>query len=225
MRGVPERCPADFVYPDLPDERLSGQWRGIERVEAKRQLGRKRRRQFVRIGMRAAIVVSLSTAAVFQIRGGSSWLDGMASVLGRDEQPAMASSSVANGDTRQLSLADGSTLVLSRDTRAQVVSMTPGEVRVRLELGEIECDVAHLPGRRFVVEAGEFEVVVRGTRFRVALASNSSASASVDVSVDSGLVEVGKPGEPAIAVLGPAQSLRVQHATWGSETPPRPSTR
>jgi hypothetical protein len=110
---------------------------------------------------------------------------------------------------RQLSLSDGSTLYLSAGSRAQVVTMTQVEVRVRLDRGSVECEVQPVPERRFVVEAAGFEVVVKGTHFTVSLGGEQIID-GVSVSVERGSVEVREPPDRVLALLGPGQ-------LWSSE--------
>ena len=70
------------------------------------------------------------------------------------------------GDIDTVSLADGSRTVLASDSRIDV-HLSRRERRVDLARGEAIFDVAKDPGRPFVVDAGQREVVAVGTRFSV----------------------------------------------------------
>ncbi len=116
---------------------------------------------------------------------------------------------VASAD-RRLSLPDGSTLALAEQTEARVVRLDPREVRVQLERGSVECEVAHNPERRFVVAVGTLEVAVRGTHFTVSYGLSATSPEQIVVSVERGLVEVRQPPDRMLALLGPGQR-------WSSE--------
>jgi transmembrane sensor len=128
---------------------------------------------------------------------------------------------------RRLELPDGSTLALAEHTDARVVALDAREVRVRLLRGSVECEVVHDPERRFVVEVGRVEVVVKGTLFTVSSGVRSSRAASdmeaetpeeqLAVSVERGLVEVRHPPDRVLALLGAGQR-------WSSDGRSSPAT-
>ncbi len=144
------------------------------------------------------LAVLAAAAALF---GGGLWLarQELSEPSPGAERAALPSSS------RQLALPDGSTLALAEQTLARVVKLEPGEVRVQLERGSVECEVAPDPARRFVVATGAFEVVVKGTRFTVSSGLESTAPEQVVVSVERGLVEVRQPPDRVLAALGAGQ--------------------
>ena len=73
----------------------------------------------------------------------------------------------------------------------RVEESTGQTVRLTLERGELACSVARRDGdRRFLVEAGRYEVRVVGTRFSVFLGE----SGAVEVAVGEGTVEVFRQG-------------------------------
>jgi ferric-dicitrate binding protein FerR (iron transport regulator) len=104
-----------------------------------------------------------AAAAVF---GVGRWLPELAS----PSSPPVAQQAPADESRRHLELPDGSALALAEDSDARVVALDAREVRVRLLRGSVQCDVMHDPERRFVVEVGAVEVVVKGTRFTVSSA-------------------------------------------------------
>jgi FecR-like protein len=198
MKKASEPRPADFVRAAMPDERLWQLWDGIERGEAH---ARARRRRLRQSASGAALLGVLVLALTF-----------MRSAPG----PAAGASidpdtSASNGQAaRHLSLADGSVLALADGSNARVVTMTTLEVRVRLDQGSVECEVPPVPGRRFVVEAAGFEVVVKGTHFSVSLAGEGDSTHGVSVGVERGLVEIREAPDRVLALLGPGQR-------WSSE--------
>lgn len=82
-------------------------------------------------------------------------------------------------------LDDGSKVELNTDTALRV-DLGPGERRVWLDRGEAYFDVAHDPGRPFVIRAGDARIRVVGTRFVVRRNGEET-----EVVVEDGKVEVG----------------------------------
>jgi hypothetical protein len=201
MRKLKPRHLADFVRSPATDAQLLELWTKIERTEA-RQLRRARQ---LRAGAAGAAVVGA--------------LIGFAA-LPRAFAPAPVASSAPMNEPaaaaieapQQLSLVDGSRLVLSTGTRARVLAMRSDEVRVRLERGQVDCEVAPDRGRRFIIEAGGFEVVVTGTRFTVVAEAGAGSASDVAVSVERGSVQVWEASQRLLASLGAGQR-------WASERP------
>jgi len=110
------------------------------------------------------------------------------------------------GETRVLSLSDGSTVVLGAKSRV-VVKFTDRERLVRLTAGEALFDVRHNPARPFVVDAGDTVIRDVGTRFDV-----NRAGASVRVAVLEGEVEVRERRAPTAHLIKAAQLLRAGDA-------------
>jgi ferric-dicitrate binding protein FerR (iron transport regulator) len=140
-------------------------------------------------------------AAAAAVLGASLWLARLAPSVSEE----VATQERANPGERRLALPDGSTLALAEHTDARVLELDPHEVRVQLERGRVECDVAHDPARRFVVAAGGVEVVVKGTLFTVSSGHDATAPEQVSVSVQRGLVEVRRPPDQVLALLGAGQ--------------------
>jgi transmembrane sensor len=127
------------------------------------------------------------------------------------------------GQTRALTLADGSTVVLGAKSRI-VVSFTASERRVRLTAGEALFQVRHNPARPFVVDAGDTVIRDVGTSFDV-----NRTGATVRVSVLEGEVEV---RDHQGSLLQPEKSvhlLRAGHSLEAfrgrAEDPPQPIAR
>jgi TolA-binding protein len=199
MQKLKGRRPADFVRAPAADDRLLELWPKIARAEARR--GTRGRR------LRGAA----AGAAAFGVL-----LVALVLTRSPEQEPVTAPRAVvesAASDTpQQLSLADGSQLMLTSGTRARVVVMRADEVRVRLEQGQVECEVTPAPERRFIVEAGGFEVVVTGTRFTVVAGGDAALAASVVVTVQHGSVQVHEQPGRLLASLGAGQ-------LWASERP------
>jgi transmembrane sensor len=208
MPKLKERPLADFVRSPASDAQLLELWSKIEDGQARR---RTRSRQ-LRLGAGVAGVGILVAALVLA----GSFEPAPVALDRAAVEPAASAPSAASDAPQQLSLADGSQLMLSRGTRARVLAMRADEVRVRLEHGQVDCEVAADPSRRFVVEAGEFEVVVTGTRFTVNSEESAASASSVAVSVERGSVQVWEPPHRLLAALGAGQR-------WASERPAQPS--
>lgn len=88
------------------------------------------------------------------------------------------------GERRQITLPDGSILDVNTGTRA-VARLSEGRRIVELLEGEIFFAVQHDAKRPFVVDAGDSQVVVTGTRFNVRYDAQTTR-----VSVESGSVKV-----------------------------------
>lgn len=106
------------------------------------------------------------------------------------------------GQTRVLTLSDGSTVVLGARSRV-VVRFTERERLVRLTAGEALFEVRHNAASQFVVDAGDTVIRDVGTRFDV-----NRAGASVRVAVLEGEVEVRERSTPAAHLVKAVQVLR-----------------
>jgi transmembrane sensor len=131
----------------------------------------------------------------------------------------------AIGEVRNLSLADGSTLVLNGATRL-AVTYSRAAREVDIETGEIFVTVGRDPARPFRVHAGGRIIEDIGTAFDVDM-----NGAQVDVAVSDGTVMISNPAngtEPAVVInkgeaqtftaerlIGPARALETQNVgTW-----------
>jgi transmembrane sensor len=108
----------------------------------------------------------------------------------------------AIGETRTLTLDDGSHVTLNTDTQL-MVAYRAGERRIRLEHGEALFEVAPNPQRPFIVQAADHQVRALGTIFDV-----RSDAQNLAVILIKGQVEVSGNraarsggGEPAATVL------------------------
>lgn len=94
----------------------------------------------------------------------------------------------ALGKTRAIVLADGSHLMLGSATRLQV-RLSKARREVILVQGEASFDVAHQPGRPFVVTVGPHQVSVLGTEFNIL-----RRAGQIVVTVRRGVVSVAEHG-------------------------------
>jgi TolA-binding protein len=93
-------------------------------------------------------------------------------------------------------LADGSELVLERESRGELHESAQG-TSFLLDSGKVRFEVAPQQGRTFEVRAVGYAVTVVGTRFDVSLGANGG----VLVEVAHGVVEVKPPGDRALVRL------------------------
>ncbi|NEI72148.1 DUF4880 domain-containing protein [Rhizobium lusitanum] len=105
------------------------------------------------------------------------------------------------GERRQITLDDGSRVLLDADTAIDVVLSGP-ERRVRLLRGTAFFSVVHT-GKPFVVEAQNGEARVLGTEFDVAMKEDRQVS----VTLARGSVEVGISGDTQDVLLKPGESV------------------
>lgn len=90
----------------------------------------------------------------------------LACILGPRLLVAESALATGHGETRTVSLADGSTVRMDGETRI-AVRLTPWSRHVALERGEAFFDVAHERVRGFTVDAGGASVSVLGTAFDI----------------------------------------------------------
>lgn len=119
----------------------------------------------------------------------------------------------AIGETRQVVLADGTTVDLNADSRL-VVTMDSATRRIRVERGEALFAVADDPARSFEVHAGAGVLRDIGTTFDVALAGENAT-----VGVIEGAVEVRLSGSNERAVIGGGE--RIAYSPAGLSRPER----
>lgn len=118
------------------------------------------------------------------------------------------------GESRLVTLADGSSINLSADSAIDV-DLTSAGRHVRLLAGQAFFDVAHDATRPFTVDAGNAKVVVLGTAFDVAL-----DEAATTVQLARGVVGISGDGEKrAVSEMAPgdmavvdAQTGEISHA-------------
>lgn len=166
------------VQPRLDEARLDRQWRGVQELASERWPV-----PVAALAIAVAVLVAVAALAVLHLG---------------DSLPVAAQGTVvetAAANPQLLRLADGSRLQVARRSRVQVAVATPEQVRVVLMRGALTAEVEPRESREFVVAAGGYEVVVRGTKFQVALVEG--ASTVFTVLVERGRVEVRRSGSAA----------------------------
>ncbi|WP_413732984.1 FecR family protein [Sodalis sp. RH20] len=94
------------------------------------------------------------------------------------------------GETKQLTLPDGTVLSLDAETQVQV-AYYPQRREVTLVKGQVFFQVNHQQDKPFVVLSGPSRVTVLGTSFGIRYIPQSMSGDGVDVAVSSGVVRVG----------------------------------
>ena len=197
------RTRAQYMEPDVPEERADRLWEGIVRGSARRA-----RRPVRALGLAAGLVAAALALFVLVKPSPSQHVP-----LPLPSAPNLAGR-VFDGEDRsqQLVLPDGSTVLIEAATRLVIVEASEASVHLRLDRGRITCDVTPRPERSFVVLAGENEVTVKGTRFSVGAHEADDAGASLEVHVERGVVEVGDGHGVRVAELRAGE-------TWMKDAP------
>jgi transmembrane sensor len=166
----------------------------VERlIEGARQL--RRRRAVARVGLAAAAACAVALALVGGLRRG-----GAPPSAGMAEGGVPGVGTATSGSLGVLRLADGSVVTpLDAQSRLVVSEDTPERVSIALAQGGGHFDVVPRPHRLFSVIAGEVEVTVVGTAFKV-----ERIAEQVGVTVERGAVRVAWPG--GSETLYPGQS-------------------
>jgi hypothetical protein len=191
---------AVHVTPPLSERRLERQWQRIStRLERPRRL--------------SWPVAALATAALATV---------MALVVGLRPTAvagnAFVVASLPEGK-QELAFSDGSRVMVAPGGRLRVERATATEVAIQLEAGRARFEVKHDVARRFSVQAAEFEIVDRGTRFEVERGDN--ARPGVEVRVEEGEVELRDPAhrEPRRLTAGESWSNRAPEAARAVTAP------
>ncbi|WP_430436106.1 FecR family protein [Oceanibaculum nanhaiense] len=167
----------------------------VERWQGTAQPAPRTKRRIVRP---VAAVLALAACLALWLATGALWPEG-------DYR-------AATGQTRQLVLADGSTVMLESGS-ALDVAYESGHRAVRLLSGQAFFEVAPDAHRPFNVNAGGVSVTVVGTAFDVELTDRA-----VRVAVQQGQVEVSAGVEnQSAALLSPGEALRIYRGTGLAE--------
>jgi transmembrane sensor len=155
------------------------------------------RLRFLRVAAAAAVVgvaVAIGYAVVPTFRDGPASHPGMI-MRAATEGGAFRT---AVGERSNITLSDGSSVVLNTNSRVEV-RYTPEQRRVRLLAGQAWFQVAKNPERPFVVEAGDQRVTALGTAFDVRMDSRDS----VQVTLAEGKVSVEPILSPIARLISP----------------------
>jgi len=77
------------------------------------------------------------------------------------------------GESRRIDLPNGSWVLLDADSELRI-RYSAGQRRMRLDRGRARFNVAHEPGRPFIVDAGDSMVIAHGTIFDVAVGARGA---------------------------------------------------
>lgn len=166
--------------------RLEFGWQEADRVVALGEVpaegaapsdSRRRQRWWIPATIAASIVLAFGIQQYAARDGAGSDRSAPADFAGQSYATAV-------GETRLVGLPDGSRIQLNTASRMRT-RMGGSQREVWLEEGEAFFEVAHEPGRPFLVHAGEREITVLGTRFSV-----RRAGANVVVTVLEGRVQL-----------------------------------
>lgn len=141
---------------------------------------------------------------------------------------ALENATLKTGSDRMaVDLQDGSRVELDANSQLTVQKQEASELRLKLDNGKVECDVAHNPKRQFYVHAAGVVVRVTGTRFNVNVATeytpSGAAEHQVEVGVSRGSVEIQRvDGTMPVRKLtaGQTWSLRLSDEINGAERRP-----
>jgi hypothetical protein len=171
-----------------------------------------------------ALALAAAAAVAVLARSGSLTTPGAPAtpIAALDGQPLDVGALVIAADRpRRVEHAGRASWELAPGSRARVLSVAGGVLRVSLEQGSLVAEVhPSAQPESFVVQAQGTEVAVHGTRFGVSLIGDH-----VRVSVAQGLVQV-RPLALAVATLPiPGTSLRagMQADFWAGKTEPAPA--
>jgi transmembrane sensor len=227
---------AEFIDVDMSQERVSRLWNRISTelyIQAPQGL-HSRRGLFSRLGelSRSRLVaVTALTAGAVAIGGALFTLVPLAE-RSSDESltaplAALENATLKTGSDRMaVDLQDGSHVELDANSQLTVQKQEAAELRLKLDTGKVDCDVAHNPKRQFYVHAAGVIVRVTGTRFNVNVATeytpSGAAEHQVEVGVTRGSVEIQRvDGTMPVRKLtaGQTWSMRLSDEINGATTP------
>lgn len=188
-------------YLDLVDKLgISGKWRMHRTVSS-----------ILKWGTRAAAILAIPLAVAV----------GML-VASRPEPVEWTEITVPYGQTRNIALADGSTMVLNPGSRLVYPSGFQGKERVVFLDGEVSAQISKDPDRPFVIRSGDQSVVVHGTKFDF---KNYSTSECAELLLKEGAVSFGysNEGMERLVRLSPGEMLQFDKESYKLEINPFPA--
>lgn len=144
----------------------------------------------------------ISWAAVFFVILFGAWYF-MLFISPRTVQPEVFKTVVALEEHKKLTLPDGSTVILNRNSKLSYSQNPDAKKREVTLSGEGYFDVRHDHSRPFIVNAGKLSTTVLGTAFNIKTSANDS---KVIITVVRGKVRVNKK-DNVIGVLTPNQQI------------------
>ena len=122
--------------------------------------------------------------------------------------------STGPGETREISLPDGSTIWLNAESEVFYPSEFKGSERKIFAGGEIYADIAKDPDRIFLMETGTMNIRVFGTRFNVRTYADSDIS---EVFLDEGSISADIEGYGAEVKMRPGELVRYSRSASSLE--------
>jgi ferric-dicitrate binding protein FerR (iron transport regulator) len=192
---------AEYVEVDTSDERVSRLW---DRVSTELEASTLKRPRLEAGGFDAwgtrlsgrlvwgtlAVVTTVAAA----IGTHTWWQNSQNSTSGGAVAGLEQATLETSSDSLAVDLRDGSRMELAAHSRLSVQKQERDELRLKLDQGKVDCDVAHNPSRQFYVQAAGVVVRVTGTRFSVDVRSEDAAAGTtaryVEVNVSRGSVEI-----------------------------------
>jgi hypothetical protein len=193
----PPRRLSRFLEPEVDEKRVDRVWASLETrpVASRSPLSW----PMWKVASFAGAAVAIG-AVIFTLRRPHATASSWAGVV------------VESSATNTMTLPDGSSVTVRPEARLHYDRVENDRVEATVERGEALFDVRHSEARAFVVHAGAFDIVDRGTRFAVRVEGDS-----VGVSVDIGSVEVARAhGSEPTRTLAAGES-------WTSGTTALPS--
>ena len=185
---------ARFVTAGTDDRELGLQWAAIR---GRRPRLPSRKAMVFRMALVAAAGLALLAIALTRAPGGATPLTGTV---------------LESGAQNSLILPDGARIALDGDGRVEVLSVDTKSVELVLDRGAATFDVPHRADRRLTVHAGDYDVLDRGTRFKV-----ERRGAAVRVYVEEGSVQIGRTArQEPLRLVGAGEH-------WSSEPAPEPT--
>lgn len=205
---LPTHDDAQRIPLPLSDIEIARMWRSLAVVNTPRPVprGRPRRRLQIVLGIASAVIAAAGAFAVAMI---------MTPAEDSATTSTVAGEMAADGVRHELELPDGSRITHDPEARVRIVSAAPEDVELVLLRGGIEVVVpdAAPEARRFLLAAGDFDVVTRGAHLRVLMAGSASQR-RLEVTVLTGQAQVHRPSADR-AVQVPLSAGE----TWSSDSP------
>ena len=211
-----DRDLGSYVTPPVSEADLTRQWRRL--ATTLRQPAAPRRR-WAGFGLGLGVAGVAGAIAVVLVVGRIKPHDVPATAPAIERPLVLEGSRIENQAQapRELLLADGSRVALGASASLTLARSRDDELRLVLDHGSADFDVAHVPGRRFVVVAADVDVVVVGTRFVVTVSEGQQGKVAA-VSVQRGAVEVRRPHAHSMRL----HSIRAGQS-WSSAAPVEPA--
>ena len=171
---------SQYVQPRLSEARIAQQWAKIVAASPTRR--RLKSWLIPALALSAGLSIVLISAALWRRPAINNALTGV-------------SAETDISGAHSLTLPDGSRIDLGATSRMVIDEYGSSGVQLSLRQGQANFQVTHKTNRRFAILAGDYEVSVTGTRFKVSLGA-APGEPRVSVSVEQGNVSVRNLNSP-----------------------------